>query len=151
VQAQILRREAEKNRRTLHGVPMRGRLTSFFVREPGLSTVSEASENTDKQPADTPRLRPEMIRRTNHTPQLVDPSGLITEGRGIFLSKSATGGAGSKDTEGSGVPLVISDAISSSPKHSDVPLPQVDVGREQEHHAPEGSVSSTNFSETKAH
>lgn len=61
------------------------RFTTLFRKRTGLSTVEES---TEKQPDKKERgggvirkLRPDMIRRMDDAPKLVDPSGWISEGQ----------------------------------------------------------------------
>lgn len=64
----------------------------IFRRKTGLSTVQEDSTNGDARtiPKDSAkRLRPDMIRRMDGRPKLVNPSGRITESGAVSMNHSS--------------------------------------------------------------
>jgi hypothetical protein len=63
--------------------PWASRLGTMFRRGSQLSTVQERTEDTppkERKAIEPRRLRPDMIRRMDDAPKLVNPSGWISEG-----------------------------------------------------------------------
>lgn len=93
-------------------------------RRTGLSTVEELSEDEPtskerKAKSVLQKLRPDMIRRMDDAPKLVNPSGWISEGD----SNAARKGSITEDRAESGTPLhdssrqlAFADQITSSPQ-----------------------------------
>jgi hypothetical protein len=124
VAAEISARAAQK----LHGGNAEStrtwpqRFTTIFRRRTALSTVVEVTE--EEQPRDEDRrggtirkLRPDMIRRMDDAPKLVDPNGWISEGQSAPMNRVST--------INSNPQLAFADELSTSPSSS--PLDQVPV------------------------
>jgi hypothetical protein len=93
------------------------RLTTLFRRRPALSTVVEATEDEEEHRNKGPRggiiekLRPDMIRRMDDAPKLVDPNGWISEGQTIPLNQMSP-------TDSNGQPAFTDDKSLASPSTS---------------------------------
>lgn len=91
VEAELASRAAQMRNRSskARARSLSHRFATIFRRHSPLSTVVEVTGEEDR-PRDkmrgegiVPKLRPDMIRRMNDTPKLVDPDGWISEGHAI--------------------------------------------------------------------
>lgn len=84
IETEIARRVEEKLHAPVdvHIMPWWKRAASLFVK-PSLSTIPESTQSVENGlhgRGRSSRVRPEMIRRIDDAPKLIDPSGLISEG-----------------------------------------------------------------------
>lgn len=85
--ADLVREDVEQRR------PWPHRMAAFFRPGRGLSVVAEESSEGSKSDRNAKRgiirkLRPDMIRRMDDAPKLVNPSGWVTEGKAPSLRKA---------------------------------------------------------------
>jgi len=91
---------------TRQNKPWSSRFLAFFARRK-LSVIDEERILRDgMKPSIPPKLRPDMIRRMDDAPKLVNPSGLLSEGHAPSDSKISAGSSDPKPNP--------SDASSSS-------------------------------------
>lgn len=84
IEAEIARRVEQKLHAPIevHILPWWKRAARLFIK-PSLSTIQESTssaENGHNDRGRSSRVRPEMIRRMDDAPKLVNPSGVISEG-----------------------------------------------------------------------
>lgn len=75
--------------------PWTHRFASLFRKNTGLSTVDEITEDDKDESKERTggiirKLRPDMIRRMDDAPKLVDPSGWISEGQSVPMMRAPT-------------------------------------------------------------
>lgn len=75
--------------------PWPKRFTTFFRNRTALTTVIESPDeekngNKERRGGALQKLRPEMIRRMDDAPKLIDPSGWISEGQSPPLTRVPT-------------------------------------------------------------
>lgn len=75
--------------------PWARRFVSLFSKNTGLSTVTEDAEEEKDESKERSggvirKLRPDMIRRMDDAPKLVDPSGWISEGQSVPMNRAPT-------------------------------------------------------------
>ena len=102
VETEIARRVANRMNEPIevHLVPWWKRAARMLI-SPKLTTIPEATNSTestarehekdrDRKHTVANKLRPDMIRRMNDAPKLVDPSGYISEGQTPHVSRNVS-------------------------------------------------------------